>query len=456
MKKIVFSAALLLTSLSIIAQGGWSWTEKANMPMRTGNNGLASVKIADTTFSYSFAGIDSTKSYSGIHTKAFKYNDVLNTWSSIPDLPDSLGGVIASSATTIKDKIYIIGGYHVYANHSEISSYEVHIFDPVTETYSRGTNLPTAIDDHVHFAYNDSLIYIITGWTSDLNPDQNTNEVQIYNPSMDTWTTGTATPDNNSYKCFGGSGALLGNTIYYGGGADHTSFGLRNVIRKGEIDASDPTQITWTLDTANPGTRMYRSAALTVENSVYWIGGAIAAYNYDGLSYSSNAPVDPSDRILEWNPGKRKFYEHTTTPFKVMDLRNIVQISPTRFIIAGGILEDTTVSNKTFLLEYDTSYVDPSDSLDTTGLSSYLANGDHEVTIYPNPTTKTLFIRFEQFMEKGTYQISNLAGQVILTGNFNRNLASQTLQINTSNLANGSYFLTLQNQHRKVVRKIVK
>jgi len=59
-----------------------------------------------------------------------------------------MGGKIACSASRVDDIIYIIGGYHVAANGSEISSVKVHRYDIINNTFlSDGADIPVPIDD---------------------------------------------------------------------------------------------------------------------------------------------------------------------------------------------------------------------------------------------------------------------------------------------------------------------
>ena len=85
-------------------------------------------------FVFSFGGIDSTLTYTGVHNKAWKYNVGSDTWESIADLPDN-EATIASSASYVNGKIYIMGGYTIEANGNEVSSNKVLIYDVQNDTY---------------------------------------------------------------------------------------------------------------------------------------------------------------------------------------------------------------------------------------------------------------------------------------------------------------------------------
>ena len=249
MKKLLFFPLLLITILSNAqVDGGVNATEVANMPMAISNNAVTEGWANDTAYMYSFGGIDSTKIWSGINKKSFRYNTVSDVWDTIPDLPNP-NAVIAAGASYVDSIIYIMGGYRVLSNGNEISSNIVNRFDPRTNTYlSNGTNIPVATDDHVQAVYKDSLIYLITGW----NNNGNIPNVQIYDPANDNWLIGTPVPNNNTYKAFGATGIIINNTIYYHGGASNGfNFPCQSNLRIGQINPADPTQITWSFQNEN-------------------------------------------------------------------------------------------------------------------------------------------------------------------------------------------------------------
>lgn len=87
-------------------------TEISTLPERISNNAVCEGFIDGTPYIFSFGGIDSTKLYTGIHLKSFRYNTLTGKTIQIPDLPDTLGK-IAMAASRIGNIIYIAGGYHV-------------------------------------------------------------------------------------------------------------------------------------------------------------------------------------------------------------------------------------------------------------------------------------------------------------------------------------------------------
>ncbi len=73
------------------------------------------------------------------------------------------------------------------------------------------------------------------------------------------------------------------------------------------------------------------------------------------------------------------------------------------------------------------------------------------IKVYPNPITDaTLYIKSINTETILNYQISNLVGQVFLSGTLSDH------PINVSSLSSGTYFLTIYNKHSKIVKKILK
>ncbi|MCR9172175.1 MAG: hypothetical protein NXI10_06770 [bacterium] len=406
------SIFLFLAAFTANAQN-WNWTELSSMPFRTANNAVCEAVVNGNEFVYSFGGIDTSKVYSGIHNRSFKYDVAADTWTEIAPLPDSMTK-IAAAASYVNGKIYIIGGYSVFANNNEVSSNRVHIYDPVTDTYETdGAPIPLAIDDQVQCVYKDSLIFVVTGWSNTANFPN----VQIYDPSLDQWQTGTFVPTTFQYTAFGASGYIIGDTLYYYGGAAGGSFAARRFIRKGYINPSDPTDITWELMGEAPGDACYRAACSGTDDRVFWVGGSAISYNYDGIAYNGSGGVDPSARILHFNPSDSTYFDETTQPYGVMDLRGIAKLSNNRWIICGGMDTNQVVSNRTFLLESNSLSI-PKNNIE------YLkvAYGENGVTIWAS--------------EVCAMELMDVTGRVV-----QRFDSAQELQLLYDDFASGSYLI---------------
>ncbi len=410
-------------------------TPLPDMPEAVSNNAVVAAPVDGTTYVYSFAGIDSTKLWSGIHKKAWRYNTETQVWESIPELPNG-NGRIAAGASLVKDKIYIIGGYEVFANGGEVSFETVHIYDPQSNTYlADGSPIPTPIDDQVQAVWRDSLIYVVTGWSN----TGNTGKVQIYNPSDDTWSSGTSVPTSQDYETdfyvFGASGTIIGDTIYYLGGASGYPFGpvfpATTHLRKGYINPDDPMEITWTGEELANG-RGYRMAAGHWNNQqAVWIGGSTITYNYNGIDYNGSGGVPPITRVLSYDPAIGQLTTFLDYIPATMDLRGLGQIGPDRYIIAGGMVEDQTVTNQVFELQLD---------LPT---STFAPIALERLNIYPNPSS---LIAWVDTPDQGILDVYDPQGRLIWSNTVEA--GTQTLPI--AEWASGLYRLYWSNTQGEI------
>lgn len=321
-------------------------TKVAELPIKVTNNAVCEGFIDNTPYLFSFAGIDSTKIYSGIHLQSFRYNIDTKMILRIPDLPDTRGK-IACAANRIANIIYISGGYHVYEDGHEVSSSKMHRYDIKNNIFLEDAMpIPVATDDHVQAVWNDELIYIISGWSN----TKNIPDVQIYNPKTNVWFNGTSTPNISNYKSFGASGTIIGNTIYYFGGAtSDKGFAIQNQLRIGEINPENPKEIKWSIVSTNDVG--YRMACASVNNEIHWLGGSNTTYNFNGLAYDKSGGVSTNNRDLFLSTSKLEFLKQFVAEIP-MDLRGIANIKPKIKYIAGGMLANQKVTQNIYKLEW--------------------------------------------------------------------------------------------------------
>lgn len=350
MKKIAvfFLFILMINCVSDKKEIAKKWQIKLikQLPEPITNNAVSEGVINGKLFVFTFGGLDSTKLYSGIHRRSYKLDINKNSWQQIADLPDTLGK-IASAASRIDSIIYILGGYHVFEDHSEKSSNKVHRYDIINNRFLKdGASIPIAIDDHVQAVWRDSLIYIITGWSD----KENIPNVQIYNPKINRWEVGTPVPYNHLYKSFGASGTIIGDTIFYFGGASMGKhYPIQNILRKGIINKNNPTQIDWSHQLLDSTLVGYRMAATQTNNWPHWLGGSTKTYNYNAIAYNGSGGVTPSNNNIFLKNGKIHKTSFKNLP---MDLRGIAQLNDSIKIIVGGIEKNQKVSKNVYLLEW--------------------------------------------------------------------------------------------------------
>lgn len=378
------------------------------LPEAISNNAVVSAIVGEIQYVYSFGGIDSSKSYSGIHRRSYRLQTNTNLWEAIPSLPDTMGK-LGTAASFIRNKIYITGGYHVLSSGAEVTSNKVHVYDPQTNAFlPDAPPMPVPVKDHVQVVWRDSLLYIISGWSN----NSNVANVQIYNPSTNLWQIGTPVPNQANFKVFGASGVVIGDTIYYAGGAIFSAgFPLGTVLRKGTINPSSPAQINWTSD-ENLTFSGYRMGVGSFGDKAIWIGGSLKSFNYDGIAYDGSGGVHALDRIQIYHSNSGTMTTINDIIPNVMDLRGLAKISPNQFVVAGGMTDNQTVSRSTFLLTIE-DFVGISDDYERT-----------PVRLYPYPAHKQLFI---DSVEPAEIILYNIKGNSVL--NYTIDKGSQALDV---------------------------
>ena len=79
-------------------------------------------------------------------------------------------------------------------------------------------------------------------------------------------------------------------------------------------------------------------------------------------------------------------------------------------------------------------------------------NNALEIKVYPNPTNDILFVETvctPSLPEKTEYIITNVTGQTLLSGH----ITDETLQIDVTGLAEGMYFVRIQNKSKTIIKK---
>ena len=390
---------LFLPLLHVLhATAQFTWMPVAPLPMPTANAAVCAAEVNGVHQVYVFGGITTGLAAANIHQQAFRYEVTADQWWALPALPDTLGK-IAAAASVVGDTAYVIGGYHVFNGPPyELSSNKVHRLDLTTNTWlPDGAAVPVAIDDQVQAVWRDSLIYVITGWSNTANVPN----VQLYDPAHDQWSAATPVPNTNQYKAFGAGGTIIGDTIYYFGGASMGgNFPAQDRLRIGHIDPLAPTNITWLpAITGGLGPR-YRPACLVLDDAPLWVGGSAVSYNYDAVAYNGSGVVAPAALMQRWD-GTAMVAAGSTVP-QVMDLRGAGELGNGSYVIAGGIGTAQTVLDSVWLLT-------PGD----VGMSEYRAV---ELALWPNPTTGACTVLVPG--SGGHYILCDAPGRSLLHGTF--------------------------------------
>ncbi|MEM9058661.1 MAG: galactose oxidase, partial [Pseudomonadota bacterium] len=231
-----------------------------SLPLGLSNNAVAVVKDARGTWLYSFLGLEAGRQWSDTHAGGWVLAPGAAAWRSVGDVPGP-GGRLAGVAAAAGGAVYVVGGYTVAEDHSEVSVPSVHRIAPGSDAFEPRTAMPVPVDDTVALVYRDRFIYLVSGW----HDYGNVNLVQRYDSVNDSWDQATPFPGT---AVFGHAGGIVGDSLVIcdGVGIETASSGPRRFVPVdacylGRIDAQNPRRIEWHRLPSHPGPPLYRMAA---------------------------------------------------------------------------------------------------------------------------------------------------------------------------------------------------
>jgi len=180
------------------------------------------------------------------------------TWQEETPMPTERGW---GTACTVRDQIYVIGGYY-YSKSSGVSIFNsVEIYDVKTDTWSKGKSMPTARHSFAASVVGDK-IYIIGG---ENQSRKSVDAVEIYDTTTDTWSTGESMPTARYYT----TSSKVGDKIYVIGGYDNSNYNARVYDT---VEIYDTQTDTWSTGQSMLTPRRCLTSS-AVGDKIYAIGG---------------------------------------------------------------------------------------------------------------------------------------------------------------------------------------
>lgn len=330
----------------VLSQGDWVITNLAPLPEPTAYNAVCEATINNEKRVYSFGGTSDIIDSSSVHRRVFYYSVELNQWDTLEHVPDSIGK-LGMRASFMNNRIYIVGG-HAFdtINNEKIVSQSMHVFNPFLDTFEvDGANLPTPKTNHIQAVWRDSLIFVFGG----ADQTQNSVDNYFYNPAFDSWSSCTSLPENDFFKSEGGSGYILGDTIFYYGGQSGTfSPSAKSFLRKGIINKNDPTQIEWSFLEDISGFDLYNVVASGHDKTVFFFGGSGELYNFNGENEDGDLALG-NEQIMHY----RSSTDETTTfnlDISFKGINGIAKIGGGNWIVGGGVDSLGITQDQVYLL----------------------------------------------------------------------------------------------------------
>jgi len=269
---LVLVLALGLVAVSLAEE--YTWTQKADMPTprMTHTSAVVNGKI------YVIGGWTSESDPDArVLSTVEEYDPVTNTWTRKADMPTARGDMVGSSPV-VDGKIYVIGGYGGVSLVSPTGSPTVEEYDPATDTWTRKADMPTPRWSLATCAV-DRKIYAIGGAPSSFT---GLNVVEQYDPTTDTWTRKANMPTGVWGLC----ACVVNGKIYaLGGRPGYTAIPT--------VQEYDPATDTWTRKADMPvGTS--QMASVVLDDKIFVIGGWLSS----GFTpYSTVQVYDPDTNI---------------------------------------------------------------------------------------------------------------------------------------------------------------
>jgi hypothetical protein len=416
-----------------------SWVQGSSMPHARYYAGSVMYTRNDTSWLYVFGG-DTTGN--GDPTKAcLRYNVNTDTWEYIAPLPEPMR---VNAAARLGDKLYTMGGFNAPFPATSISSF--YEYDVNTNTWTQLPDLPIPMFFIGAEGYQDSIIYIIGGFTDTSTTEHSRlavalDDVRAYN--RDAVSIRDATPlihasANSGYVIQGG---LL---VAIGGLQNPTE--LIETTQRGEINISDRAQINWSLG-ANYPFKVHAHYVYGVSlDELYTAGG-------------SKVPgFEPGDDSFSYKLNTNQYNREQDLPLNLMafsggvnyDFSNDDDPEILKIVIAGGITTGPALTAQTWV------YVDTM----TVGVETVNNNIPEEYVLkqnYPNPFNPRTTIQFsipaEGFV---TLYVFNALGETVSTlVSENLNAGTYKYDWNAVELPSGIYFYRLNANEYTVSKKMI-
>ena len=256
----------LQNALFMSPQAGDTWTKKADMP--TARNALSTGVVNGKIYAIGGAKWKVDEGGRWLYFSTVEeYDPVTDTWTKKTDMPTARGWF---SASVVGGKIYAIGG----DSGSDRSTMEE--YDPATDIWTKKTDMPTAREGLSTSVVN-GKIYAIGGATT-LGVIQTVEE---YNPITDKWSKKADMPTARGYL----STSAVNGRIYAIGGWP------QNFPTISTVEQYDPATNTWKKKADMPTARGWFSTSV-VNGKIYAIGGTPL-----GTPFSTVEEYDPTTDV---------------------------------------------------------------------------------------------------------------------------------------------------------------
>jgi N-acetylneuraminic acid mutarotase len=217
--------------------------------------------------------------------KTYAENEMNFSWEAMANLPDNRAG---AAAVTFDGKIYLFGGSSGTATGAAtgVINNTTYVYDPVQNQWSLKSPMPTPRSAVSAIALNNK-IYLIGGYTRISGTMVRLSTVEIYDPTTDTWTSGTNLSSTRAWVGLG----VYNEKIYAFGGLNENSGKINT------FEVFDPITSKWSSKQTMP-----------------FPGGAIGVTYFNQKFYIIG---HADNSFWEFDPEKIVWKSLSSSPYKV-------------------------------------------------------------------------------------------------------------------------------------------
>ena len=338
MKKLPVFIALVLCAATMSAAN--EPKKIPSMPAAVSGNAVASVSNGLEIIS--LMGVGPRKSWDDITNQVYILNLGHPKWRDGRTVP-GVAGRVGAAAVGAKSLVILMGGYVVDNQGAELTLPDVNVYETNARRWSRGKDIPVAVDNAVAGVTHNRFVYLIGGRSRN-GP---VNNVQVYDLEKDSWSQATPFPGT---PVFGLSGGLADETIVVVDGAKAGPAGGPRYVASdecwlGKIDKKDPHKIEWSKLPAHPGTARFAIAGggNNRDHKIFFSGGTPTPHDYKGVAYDGQ-PTEGSALTFAYDVHHQQWEtisDDTDDPRA--DSRGIV-FTPIGPMVLGGMVRNLAVT----------------------------------------------------------------------------------------------------------------
>ncbi len=313
--------------------------DQKNIPsLPTALSGNAVAVLENGLEIVSLMGVGPKRTWDDVTNKVYTLSLAHPKWREARTVP-GVAGRVNASAVAAKSLVILMGGFVVDNQGAELTLPDVNVYEGSARRWSRGKDIPVAVDGAVAGVTHSRYVYLIGGRSRN-GP---VNNVQVYDLEKDSWTQATPFPGT---PVFGLSGGVADETIVVVDGAKAGPAGGAKYVASdecwlGKIDHKDPNKIEWSKLPAHPGTARFGIAGggSNREHKILFSGGTPTSHDYKGAAYDGE-PTEASAVTFAYDVHHHQWETISEdTPDPRADSRGII-FTPIGPLVVGGMAKN--------------------------------------------------------------------------------------------------------------------